>query len=72
MIDKKDFEMIRKELENFEIKREAIIQTSREIINLSKRVIYALHRNDVKAASLHVKEIEKQKKLSSIKKYRRK
>lgn len=47
---------------SFDIKRESIIQQSREVINLSKRIIYALHRNDIKSASVHVGEIEKKKK----------
>ena len=62
MIDKKEFEKIRKEMEEFDIKRESVIQQSREIINLSKRIIYALHRNDIKSASSYIKEIEDKKK----------
>ena len=62
MLDKKEFEKIRKEIADFDIKRESIIQKSREIINLSKRIIYALHRNDIKSASMYVKDIEKNKK----------
>jgi len=63
MINKKEFAKIRHEIENFDKKREEIIQLSREIINLSKRVIYSLHRNDVKAASAYVKHISKKKSL---------
>lgn len=62
MLDKREFEKIRKEIADFDIKRESIIQKSREVIHLSKRIIYALHRNDIKSASLYVKEIEKKKK----------
>ena len=62
MLDKKEFKKIRKGIADFEIKRESIIQKSREVINLSKRIIYALHRNDIKSAGLYVKEIEKEKK----------
>ncbi len=62
MLDKKEFGKIRREIANFDIKRESIIQESREVINLSKRIIYALHRNDIKSASLYVKKIEKKKK----------
>lgn len=61
MINKKEFEKIRKEIAGFEVKRESIIQKSREIITLSKRIIYALHRDDVKSASSYVTEIEKKK-----------
>jgi len=62
MLNKKEFEKIRKELADHELKRETIIQKSREMINLSKRIIYALHRDDISSASSFVKEIEKQKK----------
>ena len=62
MLDRKDFDRIRKEIEDSDIKRESLIQTSREVINISKKIIYALHRNDVKDASSYLKEIEKKKK----------
>jgi translin len=61
MLDKKDFEKIRKELDNFEEKRERLIQNSRAVITLSKRIIYSLHRNDMVSAEKLVKEIEKKK-----------
>ena len=57
---------IRKEIVDFDIKRELIIQKSREVINISKRIIYALHRGDIKSASLYVKEIEKKKKFPDL------
>jgi predicted translin family RNA/ssDNA-binding protein len=62
MLDKREFGKIRKEMADSDIKRESAIQKSREIINISKKIIYALHRNDIKSAFLHVKEIEKKKK----------
>ena len=62
MLNTKEFGKIRKELAAFEAKRESVIRQSREIINLSKRIIYALHRNDIKTASSLVKDIEKKKK----------
>ncbi len=61
MLDRKDFDRIRKEIEDSDIKREELIQTSREVINISKKIIYALHRNDVKDASSYLKEIERKK-----------
>lgn len=61
MLDKKDFGRIRKDIDAFEAKRETIIQKSRDIIHLSKRIIYALHRNDTKSAESYVKEIKKKK-----------
>lgn len=62
MLDKRDFERIRKELADFDAKREVIIQKSRHLISLSKRIIYALHRNDIKDATSYLKEIENEKK----------
>ena len=41
MINKQDFVKIRKEIEDFDKNREEVIQLSRKIINLSKRVIYS-------------------------------
>jgi len=61
MLNKQEFAKIRREIENFDKKREAIIQLSREIINLSKRVIYSLHRNDIKTASSYVNQMNKKK-----------
>ena len=40
MLNKKDFDRIRKEIEDSDIKRESLIQTSREVINISKKIIY--------------------------------
>ena len=62
MLNKKDFDRIRKEIEASDIRRESLIQTSREVINISKKIIYALHREDLKSASSYVNEIEKKKK----------
>ena len=47
---------------SFDIKRESVIQLSRDIIKLSKRIIYALHRGDIKTASSLIKNIENDKK----------
>ena len=70
MLNKKNFEEIRKELENFEKKREETITNSRDVIKLSKQIIYAVHRNDLKEASTLVKEIKlKIKKLDESKNY---
>ena len=61
MLDKKEFVNIRKEMEEVEKKRELLIQKSREIIKLSKLIIYSLHRNDLKSASNTVEQIKKEK-----------
>ena len=58
MINKKDFEEIRKELNDFEIKREETIQNSRDTITLSKQIIYSIHRNDLTNAEKLIKLIK--------------
>lgn len=51
IISKREFESMKKDLEIFEEKREKVIQQSRGIIQLSKQVIYAVHRDDIRKAS---------------------
>ncbi len=50
MIDKKDFAGMRKELDEFDAKREAVIKKSRDILKSSKHAIYCIHRNDMAKA----------------------
>ena len=67
MIDKSEFGKIRHEMHNLDLKREAIIQTSREIITISKQIIYAAQRNDLKEAESAIKSIKgKIKKLRKV------
>jgi len=47
MIDKRDFEGLKKELEDYDKARESVISESREIIKLSKVIIYAVQREDL-------------------------
>jgi len=63
MINTKEFTQIRKELKNLELKRETTIQKAREIIRISKLIIYALHRSDVKAAKRQITKIKAKIKL---------
>lgn len=58
MMDKTDFEDMKKEMEDFDNKREILIKNSRDVLKLSKKIIYALHRSDVKAANTHVESIK--------------
>ncbi len=58
MLDKKSFEQIKKELKEFESKREKTIQDSRAVITLSKQIIYAVHRNDLSEAESSMKKIK--------------
>lgn len=54
----KDFNEIRKHLNNFDDRREETIAFSRDIIKLSKRIIYSIHRDDVEEAEKLIKEIK--------------
>ena len=53
----KGFDKIRKELKKIEDNREKAITNSREIINLSKQIIYSVHRDNLKKAGEQVKLI---------------
>ena len=67
MLNKSEFNKIRQEMHSIDGKREQVIQVSREIINISKQIIYAVQRNEMKAASDAVKTInEKIKKLRKM------
>jgi predicted translin family RNA/ssDNA-binding protein len=59
MINKKDLASIRRELEAYTKKREAVIQISRGVLRLSKQAIACTHRKDLKMAAQHLKEAEK-------------
>ena len=59
MINKSDFEAMRKEMSSFDELREKIIIRSRKVLQLSKACIYNLHRQDSQQAK---KEIEQAKK----------
>lgn len=45
-------------MHKIDLKREELIQTSREVINLSKQIIYAAQRNDLKNAASAIKKIK--------------
>jgi len=45
-----DFSIMREELENFDIQREAVIKKSRDILKNAKQSIYCAHRKDMKNA----------------------
>ena len=45
-------------MHKFDEKREDVIRISRDIINLSKQIIYAVQRNDLKDASLVIQQIK--------------
>ncbi|MFA5888178.1 MAG: hypothetical protein WC852_05720 [Candidatus Nanoarchaeia archaeon] len=59
MINKNEFAGIRKDLKDFEEKREETIRKSRDIIMLSKQIIYSTQRNELKKAEELCGEIRK-------------
>ncbi|MFH1828762.1 MAG: hypothetical protein ABH824_05895 [Nanoarchaeota archaeon] len=61
MLNKKEFNKIRDEIVAIEKKREFLIRKSRDIITLSKQIIYSLHRNDISAATPLMIKIKKEK-----------
>ena len=67
MIDKKEFEEMKSELEAFDEKRDRIIKDSRNVLKLSKQIIYALHRSETKEAEKLILEIKKE--LANLKKH---
>src|SRR3989344_8906795 len=58
MLDKKEFLDIRQDLESLEDSREELIRKSREILKISKQIIYSLHRNDLEKAEALVLDIK--------------
>ncbi len=58
MFDKKDFEKIKKKIDQFDASRDTIIKQSRDVIKASKKVIYACHRNDLKDAAIQAKDMK--------------
>ncbi len=62
MIDENDFEEMKKEFDNYDDNRELVIKKSRDILKLSKQIIYAVHRDDLKEVEKLVKKIEEKKK----------
>lgn len=65
MIDTKEFGRIQHDLEVFEASREKQISVAREVIKLSKLVIYSVHRNDLDSAKKHLVVMEKKVRLLS-------
>lgn len=67
MIDKKDFEEMKSEIEAFDEKRDRIIKDSRNVLKLSKQIIYSLHRSETKEAEKLLSDIKKE--LENLKKH---
>jgi predicted translin family RNA/ssDNA-binding protein len=59
MINRDDFLRLKKELDDFEEKREETIAVSRQILKLSKQAIYSVHRHEMKEAGKLIGQAEK-------------
>jgi predicted translin family RNA/ssDNA-binding protein len=62
MLNKTDFKEMRKEFNSFDDNRELVIKKSRDILKLSKQIIYSVHRDDLKEAGKLVSKIGLEKK----------
>ena len=58
VINKSEFKGLQEELEQFDQLRDSVIKESREVVKLSKKMIYGVHRNELHKAE-KVKEIMK-------------
>lgn len=61
MLNTNEFAKLRKETEDYDNQREKLIKKTRDVLKLSKQVIYAVHRDDLSLADELIKEIEAQK-----------
>ncbi len=57
-----DFNKLAEEFKRYDEERERLIKKSRDVLKLSKQLIYALHRDEMEQASTLLKQIEKEKK----------
>lgn len=57
--DPKEFATAKKDLAQFEKLREAQIRYCRDVIQTSKKIIYAVHRHDMKSAKSNLSSIKK-------------
>ena len=61
MLNKNDFKEMREEFNSFDNNREIVIKKSRDVLKLSKQVIYSVHRGDMKESLNLVKKIKSEK-----------
>jgi len=59
MINKKSFELMRRQFEQYDALREQLIKMSRDILKNSKRAIYSVHRNEISVAASQLAEAKK-------------
>ncbi|MBI2541477.1 hypothetical protein HYV80_02100 [Candidatus Woesearchaeota archaeon] len=68
MLNKNEFDKIREEMHRLDLQREDVIQTSRDVIHISKQIIYAAQRNEMETAASSIKAIKG--KIKKLKKFR--
>jgi len=56
-----NFEKIRQDIQAYDTKREELIKKSRDVLKLSKRLIYAVHRDEMEDAAKLQQDIEREK-----------
>ncbi|HLC74492.1 MAG TPA: hypothetical protein VJH88_01405 [Candidatus Nanoarchaeia archaeon] len=61
MLNKTDFAAMRKEILDYDSQRELLIKKSRDVLKLSKQIIYAVHRDELKQAEKLIGDIRKEK-----------
>ncbi len=67
MLSKKEFKGIGKELSQIDQQREVLIKKSRDVLKLSKQLIYSLHRNNLNEINKLLKGVNSEKsKLDNI------
>jgi translin len=59
MIDAKEFASLKKQMEDYDARRDTIIKEARDITKLSKQAIYSLHREEPRVAKQQLAEAEK-------------
>src|SRR3989338_5362404 len=68
-----NFAKLRKDIQDYDSEREKLIKQSRDVLKLSKQIIYAVHRDDLDEAVKLIKQIEiEKKKLDDIAKHSKK
>ena len=57
-----NFAKLKKEVQDYDSERERLIKKSRDVLKLSKQVIYAVHRDEINEAAKLIKQIESERK----------
>jgi len=61
MLNKKDFAKIRNNISGYDKEREILIKKSRDVLKLSKQLIYSVHRKDLIEAAKILNQVKKEK-----------